>query len=70
MKNPKITLPTTRELSVLRGVAHGLTNSEIATHLNLSPLTVKSHLANLRRKLGTGDRAGMVGVGFRQGWLR
>ena len=67
MKNPKITLPTSRELSVLRGVAHGLTNSEIAAHLNLSPLTVKAHLSNLRRKLGTGDRAHMVALAMRAG---
>lgn len=67
---PKITLPTRRQMTILRGVAKGLSNAEIAAHLGLSPLTVKSHLAQLARKLGTGDRAGMVGVGFRQGWLR
>lgn len=69
-RTAKITLPTRREMTVLRGVSHGLTNAQIATHLGLSPLTVKAHLARLALKLGTGDRAGMVAVGFRAGWLR
>lgn len=59
-----------RELAILGHVADGLRNEQIAGLLGLSPLTVKSHLARLGRKLGTGDRAGMVGVAFRAGWLR
>ena len=70
MTNPKILLPTRREATILRGVSHGLTNAQIAAHLDVSPATVKTHLANLAGKLGTGDRAGMVAVGFRAGWLR
>lgn len=68
--NPKITLPSPQEMQVIRGVSDGLTNSELAALLNVSPSTIKSHLARIAHKLGTGDRAGMVGVGFRAGWLR
>jgi len=35
--------------------------------MGLSALTVKSHLARIARKLGTGDRAGMVAVALRTG---
>ena len=39
----------------------------MGTALNLSALTVKSHLARIARKLGTGDRAEMVVVAMRAG---
>jgi DNA-binding CsgD family transcriptional regulator len=56
-----------REIQVLQGVAEGCTNKQIGQDLCLSALTVKSHLARIARKLGTGDRAEMVAIGFRQG---
>jgi DNA-binding CsgD family transcriptional regulator len=46
-----------REIEVLQGVADGRSNGDIAARLQISPLTVKSHLARIGRKLGTGDRA-------------
>jgi DNA-binding CsgD family transcriptional regulator len=55
-----------REMQVLQGVADGLSNKEIAARLSLSALTVKSHLARIGRKLGTGDRAELVAIGMRQ----
>ena len=45
-----------REIEVLEMVLLGLQNSEIAARLYLSPETVKSHLHNLRNKLGARDR--------------
>jgi DNA-binding NarL/FixJ family response regulator len=45
-----------RELEVLRLVAAGKTNGEIALALCLAESTVKSHLASLFRKLGAGSR--------------
>ena len=60
---------TDRERQVLALVADGFSNTRIATRLGLSSHTVKAHLAHAATKLGTGDRAGMVAVGFRQGWL-
>lgn len=56
-----------RELQVLQLVAQGQSNRDIGTALNLSALTVKSHLARIARKLGTGDRAEMVAVAMRAG---
>ena len=51
---------TARELGVLRLVAEGRSNRQIGEALELSALTVKSHLARISRKVGTGDRAEMV----------
>jgi DNA-binding CsgD family transcriptional regulator len=56
-----------RERDVLRLVADGHTNKEIGNEVDLSALTVKSHLARIARKPGTGDRAHMVALGIRSG---
>jgi DNA-binding CsgD family transcriptional regulator len=56
---------TARELGVLELVAEGRSNREIGEILELSALTVKSHLARISRKIGTGDRAEMVGYAIR-----
>jgi DNA-binding NarL/FixJ family response regulator len=56
-----------REIEVLRLVAEGRSNKAIGETMGLSALTVKSHLARIARKLGTGDRAGMVAVAMRTG---
>jgi two-component system, NarL family, nitrate/nitrite response regulator NarL len=55
---PQIDLPklSPRELEVLRLMATGMSNKEIARHLSLSPDTVKDHLENLYRKLEASDR--------------
>ena len=59
-----------REVEVLRLVADGKSNKEIGEELTLSALTVKSHLARIARKLGTGDRAEMVAMAMRAGAIR
>ncbi|MEX2290211.1 MAG: response regulator transcription factor [Mycobacteriales bacterium] len=59
-----------REIEVLRLVADGQSNKQIGEHLGLSALTVKSHLARIARKLGTGDRAEMVALAMRAGVIR
>ena len=56
-----------REIEVLQQVADGRSNKDIGEALGLSALTVKSHLARIARKLGTGDRAEMVVVSMRAG---
>jgi DNA-binding NarL/FixJ family response regulator len=56
-----------REIEVLQLVSDGRSNKEIGEALGLSALTVKSHLARIARKLGTGDRAEMVVVAMRAG---
>lgn len=56
-----------REVEVLSLVAEGRSNRDIGADLGLSALTVKSHLARISRKLGTGDRAEMVVIALRAG---
>lgn len=59
-----------REVEVISQVADGRSNKEIGETLGLSALTVKSHLARIARKLGTGDRAEMVAMAMRAGVVR
>lgn len=47
---------TNRELSVLQAVASGLTDKAIAQQLSISPLTVRKHVASIRRKMGAQSR--------------
>jgi DNA-binding NarL/FixJ family response regulator len=47
---------TERELDVVRHVAQGQTNDEIAKTLHITPATVKTHLANVQRKLTVRNR--------------
>jgi DNA-binding NarL/FixJ family response regulator len=57
------TLPddlTTRETEILALVAAGSTNAEIAEHLVLSPLTVKSHVSRILTKMAARDRTQLV----------
>ena len=51
---------TTRELEVLRLIAAGMRNQEIADHLFISVSTVKRHIANAYGKLGVGHRTEAV----------
>jgi DNA-binding NarL/FixJ family response regulator len=58
-----------RELEVLRLVAAGNTNRQIAAHLFLSEATVKTHLLNIYAKLTVPDRASAVAEAFKLGLL-
>ncbi len=58
---------TTREREVLSLVATGLTNTEIAEHLHLSPLTAKTHVSRILMKLGARDRVQLVVIAYRSG---
>src|SRR5690348_8618148 len=60
-----VTALSAREIEVLQGVANGRSNGDIAADLGISPLTVKSHLARIGRKLGAGDRAQAVLLALR-----
>ncbi len=59
-----------REIQIIEGVADGQSNERIASALGVSPLTVKSHLARIGRKLGSGERAAMVAVAMRAGIIQ
>lgn len=58
---------TARELEVLVEVAAGLSNSEIAAALYVSPATVKTHINHLLAKTGCRDRAALVVYAYRTG---
>ena len=59
-----------REIEVIRLVADGRSNRWIGQQLGVSMLTVKSHLARISRKFGTGDRAHIVAKAMRAGTIR
>lgn len=62
------TIPLTlREKEVLRLVAEGLTNFEIAKQLYLSDKTVKSHVSNILAKLHLPDRTQAAVFAYRHG---
>jgi len=61
---------TPRELEVLRHVARGLSNAEIAERLTLSEATVKTHVARIFAKLELRDRAQAVVVAYETGLIR
>lgn len=60
-------LQTHRELQILQCAADGPANSDIADQLGVSPLTIKSHLGRIARRLGSGERAQMVLLALRAG---
>lgn len=62
--------PTERETEVLRLIASGYSNKEIAGRLDLSVKTVETHKANAMRKLGLAGRIDIVRYAVLQGWLQ
>jgi predicted ATPase/DNA-binding CsgD family transcriptional regulator len=62
-----VTVLTPRELDVLKLVAQGLSNTDIAHRLVLSEHTVHRHLANILRKLSLSSRAAAAAWGVRTG---
>ncbi|WP_030186347.1 response regulator [Streptomyces violaceorubidus] len=61
---------TVREREVLVQVAGGHSNDEIAERLEVSPLTVKTHVNRAMAKLGARDRAQLVVVAYESGLVR
>ncbi len=60
---------TNRETEILRYVADGNSNKQIAYILIISEQTVKSHISAILRKLNANDRAHAVSLAMRDGWL-
>jgi len=68
--NPQRDDISEREAEVLRLVAWGYTNKEVAGYLRISVKTVETHKANLMQKLDLKSRVEVVRYALRQGWLR
>ncbi|CAL9601133.1 response regulator transcription factor [Streptomyces sp. Tu 3180] len=61
---------TGRESEVLRHMAAGLTNAEIARRMEVGPATVKTHVASVLAKTGARDRTQAVIAAYEAGFLR
>ena len=64
-----LALLTEREREVMALVARGLSNSEIATELYISPATAKTHVSRVMMKLAARDRAQLVTLAYESGFV-
>jgi len=55
---------TRRQQELVPMIARGLTNKEIASHLNLSEQTVKNHIHRMLRKIGANDRSEVIEITY------
>ncbi|MGV9689419.1 response regulator [Streptomyces sp. NPDC003444] len=69
-RSERLVALTAREREVLVLVAGGLSNDEIGRRLDVSPLTVKTHVNRTMAKLGARDRAQLVVTAYESGLVR
>jgi DNA-binding NarL/FixJ family response regulator len=67
--NDALRTPTARELEIVRLVAEGLSNAEIAGQLSLRVKTIESQLRRLFDRYDVTSRTGLVRLAERQGWI-
>ncbi|MGW3912552.1 response regulator [Streptomyces sp. NPDC005070] len=70
VRSERLDALTGREREVLVQVAAGHSNDEIAERLEVSPLTVKTHVNRAMAKLGARDRAQLVVIAYESGLVR
>lgn len=68
--HPADTTLTHREVDVLRALASGMSNQEIAKHLVISENTVKYHVHSILGKLGLGDRREVANYAREHGFIK
>jgi DNA-binding NarL/FixJ family response regulator len=67
--SPPYGLLSPREVEVLQGLADGLSTGRLAGELGLSPLTIKSHLARITKRLEARNRVHAVLIALRHGLI-
>lgn len=67
--DPRVEALTTRELDVVRALARGLTNAEVAKELFMSVNTVRNHIQRIAAKLGVRSRLDVVMTALRSGLI-
>ena len=58
-----------RELDVLKAIASGLPNKEIANSLHISVATTRNHVQHILQKMNVHSKLEAVALAFRQGWV-
>ncbi len=69
-RNAALAAITARELTVLKLVARGLSNTDIALEMELAPSSVKTHVGHLLAKLGFTDRVQLVVIAYEHELVR
>jgi len=64
---PELLDLTDRERQILILIARGLSNTEIANQIWITPLTAKTHVRNILRKVGCSDRAALTALAYETG---
>jgi len=68
--DPPLPTLSPRQSEILAAIAHGLSNTDIATRLNIGIDMVKSHVNTLYRKIGAANRAEAVAIALRKHLLK
>lgn len=76
LMNAKLEIPqrseshlSDREMDILKGLVDGLDYKQVAEKLNISPLTVRTHITNIYRKLHVNNKTQAVKVALKNRWF-